>query len=112
LNKAQREYLKLFFADVNFKRSISLIQIIGKLASHSFGLSTEEDLNILIENVKRLNTTMNITLHVQTIQASIDNHEQDKMRQFPKKVSKTVNTMNYLKNEVDRVISESSVTMI
>ena len=35
-----------------------------------------------------------------------------KLKPSPKKNSKTVNTINYLKNEVLRVISDSSLTMI
>ena len=47
---------------------------------------------------------MNTTSHVQKIQASIANHQKDKIEAISKKISRTVNTMNYLKNEVDRVI--------
>ena len=55
---------------------------------------------------------MNVKLHVQKIQASIANYQRDKIEAISKKISKTVNIMNYLKNEVDRVISDSSLTMV
>jgi hypothetical protein len=95
-----------------FRRSASLIPIVGELASPLFGLSTEEDVDILRENVRKLNNAMNVTLHVQKIQASIANYQRDKIEAISKKISKTVNIMNYLKNEVDRVISDSSLTMV
>ena len=56
---------EVFFRRTKYKRSTSLISIIGELASRLFGLDTEEDLNILRDNVKRLNTAMNTTLQVQ-----------------------------------------------
>jgi hypothetical protein len=75
-------------------------------------LTTEEDLNILRENVKKLNNAMNVTLHVQKIQASIANYQRDKVEMISKKISKTVNVMNYLRNEVDRVVTDASLTMV
>ena len=112
LKQSTTRIFEVFFRRSKYKRSTSLIPIVGELASRLFGLSTEEDLNILRDNVKRLNTAMNTTLHVQKIQASIANYQKDKIEAISKKISRTVNTMNYLKNEVDRVISDSSLTMV
>ena len=97
LKQSTTRIFEVFFRRSKYKRSTSLIPIVGELASRLFGLSTEEDLNILRDNVKRLNTAMNTTLHVQKIQASIANYQKDKIEAISKKISRTVNTMNYLK---------------
>ena len=55
---------------------------------------------------------MNVTLHVQKIQASIANYQRDKVEMISKKISKTVNVMNYLRNEVDRVVTDASFTLV
>jgi len=60
---------------------------MGELASRIFGLSTE-DLTILRENVKRLHTAMNTTLHVQKKQASIANYQKDKTETNSPKIFK------------------------
>ena len=112
LKQSTTRIFEVFFRKTKYKRSTSLIPIIGELASRLYGLSTEEDLNILRDNVKRLNTAMNTTLHVQKIQASIANYQKDKIETISKKISRTGNTMNYLKNEVDRVISDSSLATV
>ena len=112
LKQSTTRIFEVFFRKTKYKRSTSLIPIIGELASRLYGLSTEEDLNILRNNVKRLNTAMNTTLHVQKIQASIANYQKDKIETISKKISRTGNTMNYLKNEVDRVISDSSLATV
>jgi len=67
---------------------------------------------MLRDNVKRLNTAMNTTLHVQKIQASVANYQKDKIEAISKKISRTGNTTKYLKSDVDRVISDSSLTMV
>ena len=42
----------------------------------------------------------------------IANYQKDKIETISKKISRTVNTMNYLKNEVGRVISDSSLATV
>ena len=85
LKQSTTRILEVFFRRSIYKRSTSLIPIVGELASRLFGLSTEEDLNILRDNVKRLNTAMNTTLQVQKIQASIANYQKDKIEAISKK---------------------------
>ena len=51
---------------------------------------------------------MNTTLHVKKIQASIDNSQKGKI----KIVSKDHQHNYYLRNEVDRTISDSNLMMI
>ena len=65
LKQSTTRIFEVFFRKSKYKRSTSLISIARELASRLLGLSTEEDLNILRDNVKRLNTAMNTTLHVQ-----------------------------------------------
>ena len=112
LKQSTARIFEVFFRKTKYKRSTSLIPIIGELASRLYGLSTEEDLNILRDNVERLNTAMNTTRHVQKIQASIANYQKEKIETISKKISLTGNTMNYLKNKVDRVISDSSLATV
>jgi hypothetical protein len=69
-------------------------------------------LDVVREIVRKLNNAMNMTLHVQIIQASIANYQREKIEAIAKKISKTVNIMNYLKNEVDRVITDKSITKV
>ena len=85
LQQSTTRIFEIFFRRSKYKRSTSLIPIVGELASRLFGLSTEEDLNILRDNVKRLNTAVNTTLHVQKIQASIANYQKDKIEAISKK---------------------------
>ena len=85
LKQSTTRIFEVFFCKTKYKRSTSLIPIIGELASRLFSLSTEEDLNILRDSVKRLNTAMNTTLHVQKIQASIANYQKDKIETISKK---------------------------
>jgi hypothetical protein len=112
LKQSTTRIFEVFFRKSRYQRSTSLIPIIGELASQLFGLSTNEDLNILRENVKKLNTAMNTTLHIQKIQASIASYQKDKIKAISKKISRTVNTMNYLKNEVDCILSDSGLTLV
>ena len=76
---------EVFFRRSKYKRSTSLIPIVGELASRLFGLSTEEDLNILRDNVKRLNTAMNTTLHVQKYKQVSPTIKRTKLRPYPRK---------------------------
>ena len=79
LKQSTTRIFEVFFRRSKYKRSTSLIPIVGELASRLFGLSTEEDLNILIDNVKRLNTALNTTLHVKKTQASVSNYQKEKI---------------------------------
>ena len=67
---------------------------------------------IVKENVKRLNIATNTAQYVQKIRASINHNQNEKIETISKTISKTVNNTNYLKNEVFRVISDSSLTTI
>ena len=77
--------MKYFSVEQNIKDQQVIISIIGELAYRLFGLSTEEELNILRDNVKRLNTAMNTTLQVQKIQPSVANYKKIKLRPYPRK---------------------------
>jgi hypothetical protein len=55
---------------------------------------------------------MNLKLHAQKIQASAANYQKDKIEITSKKISKTVNVRNYLTNEVDRMVTDTSLTMV
>ena len=85
LKQSTTRIFGVFFRKTKYKRSTSLIPVIREFASRLFDLSTEEDLNILRDNVKRLNTAMNTTLHVQKIQASIAKYQKDKIETLSKK---------------------------
>jgi hypothetical protein len=75
LKQSTTRFFEVFFRRSKYRRSTSLIPIIEQLTTRLFGLPTEEDMNILRENNKKLNKAMNITLHVQIIQASIANYQ-------------------------------------
>ena len=64
LKQSTTRMFEVIFRKTKYKTSTSLIPIIGELVSRLFGFSTEEDLNIFRDNIKRLNTTMNTTLNV------------------------------------------------
>ena len=51
LKQSKTRIFEVFFRRRKYKRSTSLIPIVGELASRLFGLPTEEDLNILRDDV-------------------------------------------------------------
>ena len=55
---------------------------------------------------------MNTKLHVQKYKQVHPVIKKKNLRRFPKKNSKPVNTMKYLKNEANTVISDSSLMMV
>ena len=77
LKQSTTRIFEVFFRRSKYQRTTGLILIIGELASRLFGLYTKEDLNILREIFRRLNTAMNTMLHAQTIQASIAIYQKD-----------------------------------
>jgi hypothetical protein len=95
LKQSTTRIFEIFFWRSKYRGPASLKPI----ASHLFWLSTEEDMSILRGNVKKLNNTMNVSLHDHKIQASIANHQRDKVEAISNKISKTLNVMNYLKKK-------------
>jgi hypothetical protein len=64
--------------------------MVGELASHLFWLPTEDEINILRENVKKIkNNAMNVTLFVHKIHTSMANYQSDEIEAISNKISKT-----------------------